>query len=71
MWYKLTLTIHLLISWYKLTLTSPRACLDGGVNGVKGVKEGTFYLQHPNMRVKGVEINALPLFGCQIEVKLV
>jgi hypothetical protein len=51
--------------------------LDGGVNGVKGVKEGTFYLQHPNMRVKGVEINALPLkfslplFGCQIEVKLV
>ena len=73
MWYKLTLTIHLLISWYKLTLTSPRACLDGGVNGVK---EGIFYLQHPNMRVKEVEVNvlppkfALPLFGCQIEVKL-
>ena len=52
-------------------------CLDGGVNGVKGVKEGTFYLQPPNMRVKGVEINVLPLkfplplFRCQIEVKLV
>ena len=32
------------------------ACLDGGVNGVKG---DTFYLQHPNMRVKGVEVNIL------------
>ena len=51
-------------------------CLDGGVNGVKRVKGGTFYLQHPNMRVKRVEVNVLPtkfplpLFGCQIEVKL-
>ena len=51
-------------------------CLDGGVNGVKEVKGDTFYLQHPNMRIKGVEVNVLPLkfplplFECQIEVKL-
>ena len=35
-------------------------CLDGGINGIKKVKGGTFYLQHPNMRVKGVEVNGLP-----------
>ena len=34
-----------------------RACLDRWVKRVKG---GTFYLQHPNMRVKGVEVNVLP-----------
>jgi len=33
--------------------------LDGGVNGVKEVKGDTFYLQHPNMRIKGVEVNIL------------
>ena len=36
------------------------AYLDGGVNGIKGVKGGTFYLQHPNMRIKRVEVNILP-----------
>jgi len=33
--------------------------LDGGVNGIKEVKGASFYIQHPNMRVKGVEVNVL------------